>query len=173
MTEELKYDPKSKQIIKNAMFNFLYQPLEVSTNKRLKTLIIKNSLLHGNNQHWVSYRNKEYATDSTKVRPRAMNRLKAELRPLMDEYLEDLVEINTVERPYVLGFINQTLNASSSLQDYLKIFPESMHKPLKHFIDTCGSRVGKLEPEMVASIKQRNQIPIELMKKRMVLNLLI
>jgi hypothetical protein len=102
-----------------------------------------------------------------------MNRLKPDLMSLMNEYLEDLVQINTVERPYVLGFINQTLNASSSLQDYLKIFPESMHKPLKHFIDTCGSRVGKLEPEMVASIKQRNQIPIELMKKRMVLNLLI
>jgi hypothetical protein len=173
MTEELKYDPKSKRIIKEAMFAFLYQPLEVSTHKRLKTLIIKNSLLYGNNQHCLSYRGKEYAIDADSKRPRAMNRLKAELRPLMDEYLEDLVEINTVERPYVLGFINQTLNASSSLQDYLKIFPESMHKPLKHFIDTCGSRVGKLEPETIADIRHKNLIPIELMKKRMVLNLLI
>ena len=173
MTEELKYDPKSKLVIKNAMFDFLYAPLEKSTHKRLKTLIIKNSLLHGNNQHWVSYRGTEYAINPDSKRPRPMNRLKPDLMALMNEYLEDLVQINTIERPYVLGFINQTLNASSSLQDYLKIFPESMHKPLKHFIDTCGSRVGKLEPEMIATIQQRNQIPIELMKKRMVLNLLI
>jgi len=173
MTEELKYDPKTKQVIKDTLFDFLYAPVKTATLKRLKTIIIKNSLLHGNNQHWVSYRGEPYAIDSTTRKPRPMNRLKPELTLLMDEHLEDLNQINTVELPYVLGFINQALNSSSSLQDYLKIFPESMHKPLNTFITTCGYRVCKLEPETVADIRHRNLIPIELMKKRMVLNLLI
>ena len=173
MTEELIYDPKTKQIIKDKLFNFLYDPVNRNFDKRLKTIIVKNSQLHRNDQYWLSYKGINYAVNKESPMPRPMNRLKAELRPIMDDYIADQAYINEKELPYIIGFINQALNSSNSIQDYFQIFPQSIHKPLKTLIESCGCRKQYLEHDSVEAIKQRNLIPIELMKKRMVLNLLI
>lgn len=172
MAEELLYDPKTKQAIKDLLFAFLYDPAKDALKKRLKVIIINNSHLHGNAQNWLSYRGEKYSY-GPEHRTRPMNRLKESLKPVMDDYVSDLDYINEKELPYVIGFINQTLNASSSLQDYLTVFPASIHKPLKGLIDNCGCRVQKLAPETLDDIKIRNEIPIAMMKKRMVLNLLL
>jgi len=173
MTDELVYDPKTKAMIKDKIFDFLYAPVNKDFAKRLKTIIIKNSTLHGNGQLWLSYKGEYYHTGEEQRRPRPVNRLKPELKVLMDEYLEDLARLNDKELPYVLGFINQVLNSSNSLQDYFKIFPESMHKPIKQLLEKCACREQRLHDEMVEDLKRKNSIPIELMKKRMVLNLLV
>lgn len=173
MTDELVYDPRTKDVIKNEIYQFLYSPVDKEFAKRLKTIIVKNSLLHGNDQDWVSYKGEYYSASSDSMRPRPINRLKPELKPHMDEYLADVQRINNEEMPYVLGFITQVLNSSNSIQDYFKIFPESTHKPIRELVKRCGCRKESLEDDQVAKIQRRNEIPIELMKKRMVLNLLI
>ncbi|WP_289101022.1 hypothetical protein [uncultured Marinobacter sp.] len=173
MTTDITYDPKTKALIKDRLYEHLYAPVKESFNQRLKTIIVKNSVLHGNDQQWLSYKGEYYAIDQTQPRPRPMNRLHKELTSVMNEYVNDLEYLNQQELPYVLGFINNVLNSSNSLQDYFRIFPESIHGPLKDVADRCACKENRLAPETVKEIQQKNQIPIELMKKRMVLNLLI
>lgn len=173
MSEELVYDPKSKELIKTKIYEFLYAPVDRDFDKRLRTIITKNSLLHGNDQQWLAYKGEYYQFDEAKARPRPVNRLKPELKPVMDEYLADIKKLNEYELPYVLGFITQVLNSSNSVQDYFKVFPESTHKPIQALIHRCACKSAALTPELVEKLTEQNAVPIELMKKRMVLNLLI
>lgn len=173
MTDELVYDPRTKQMIKDHLYDFLYAPVVKDFKTRLKTIITRNSILHGNDQEWVAYKGEYYGMDDHSKQTKPVNRLKVELRPLMDEYLKDLEYLNKTELPYVLGFINQVLNSSNSVQDYFRIFPESTHRPIKNLIEKCGCRTEHLEDGVVIKLKKSNEVPIELMKKRMVLNLLI
>jgi hypothetical protein len=101
-----------------------------------------------------------------------LNRLVPDLHPVMDEYLKDLSDLNDVELPYVIGFINQVLNASNNLPDYLRILPESMHHTIKGLIETCPCRAVSLSEDKVLELQMKNQSSIELLKKRMVLNLI-
>ena len=90
----------------------------------------------------------------------------------MDLYLKDLNTLNTHEIPYVLGFINQVLNASNDLPDYLRVLPASIHQPIQDMINSCGCRTTQLTEETVAHLQQSNQRSIELLKQRLMLNLL-
>jgi hypothetical protein len=173
MTEELVYDPKSKQLIKDAIYGHLYMPVKRNFQKRLDTLIQKNSELHRNKQRRLMYKTEIYEMDEAGPFNRPINQVHADLKPLMQEYIEDLQKLNNQELPYVLGFINQVLNSSNSIQDYFKVFPESLHGPIQKLIDQCGCRTEHLQPETVERLQNRNKIPIDLMKQRMVMNLLL
>jgi len=102
-----------------------------------------------------------------------MNRLHPQLHPVMNEYLKETKQLNEKELPYVLGFITQVLNSSNELHDYLRLLPQSVHHPVQSLIDTCPCRAKKLSDETVDLLQQKNQIPIRLIKQRMVNNLLI
>jgi len=88
-------------------------------------------------------------------------------------YLKEVNELNMHEIPYVMGFINQVLNSSDDLNDYLRVLPETMHRPLKELMDICPCRTTKLSPETVEEMRTRNNHSIELMKRRLVTNLLL
>lgn len=173
MQDTIIYDPKTKAIIKKHIYDFLYGPVDKDFTNRLKSIINKNSLLLGNAQQWVCYKGEYYSFSYSGLRPVPMNRLRTEIRPLMDDYLTDVEEINNTEMPYVMGFITQVLNSSNNIQDYLELFPESIHKPIKAIIDQCAYRNVHLKETSVSKIHEKNLVHIELMKKRMVLNLLI
>ena len=91
----------------------------------------------------------------------------------MDEYLTDLEELNNKELPYVLGFINQVLNASCDLTDYMRVLPEAIHHPLAQMVATCPCRTTSLPEERVTHLMNKNQEPINMIKRRLVTNLLI
>ena len=118
------------------------------------------------------YKGEFYTMDKT-IPPMKMNRLVPQLRPIMEEYLIDLKELNDTELPYVLGFINQVLNTSNNLQDYLRILPESMHQALRKLIETCPCHAQSLTDTRVTDIINKNQISIAMMKQRMVRNLIM
>ena len=53
------------------------------------------------------------------------------------------------------------------------MFPTSTHKPIKDIIDKSVCSDEHLKQSDINKIQKKNLVPIELMKKRMVLNLLI
>ncbi len=172
MDTSLQHDPKTKQQIKDALYEHLYGPALKKFKTRLDTLIVKNSVSLGNSETSFMYKGDIYQMDQTPL-PRKMNRLIKILHPAMDEYLRELQKLNNYELPYVMGFINQVLNASNDPQDYLLILPQSLHYPVEKLIASCPCRNKKLTVEGIQDIQIRNQIPISLMKQRMVVNLLI
>lgn len=170
--DKLEHDPRTKQQIKDALFGFLYNPVKRQFLTRLDTLVERNTLMGGYSHRHFVYKGVLYNTEQT-VPPLKKNRLLAALRAPMDEYLLDLDNLNNNELPYVLGFINQVLNASCDLGDYLRVLPESVHLPLQQLIATCPCRNAAMTEAKVEQLKSNNQEPIQLMKQRLVTNLLI
>lgn len=170
--DRLEYDPRTKHQIKDALYKFLYDPVEKQFKARIDTLITRNAVMGGfSHKHFV-YKGVIYNADVTPP-PLKKNRLLPALRAPMEEYLADQRQLNSHELPYVIGFLNQVLNASNDLCDYLRVFPESVHQPLKKLMDTCPCRSTHLNEDRVELLKTKNQEPIDLIKQRLVTNLLI
>lgn len=170
--EQLQYDPRTKQQIKDALYDFLYTPVQNAFKLRLDTLIIRNTLLAGHGHKSFNYKGEFYSCDTGPM-PRVWNRLIPQLRPQMDDYLKDLKELNEQELPYVVGYINKVLNASNELGDYLRLLPESTHNPIEKMVASCHCHGKKLSEEQVLALRSQNENPINMMKARMVTNLLI
>lgn len=173
MTEEtLQHDPRTKQQIKDMLYNTLYAPVQEQFRKRLEALIYRNTMLMGSAHKSFVYKGVTYTCDFTPP-PRRMTRLHPQLKDEIEEYIRDVKHLNDTELPYVLGFINQVLNSSNDLCDYLRILPEPLHDSIKKLISTCPCRAQKLTEDTVHSLQERNEEIINLIKERMVLNLLI
>lgn len=171
MSEQLQYDPKSKQLIRDRLYYFLYEPVEQAFQKRLDAIIEQNSRRMGNAQRRLNYKCETYEATNPGPPDRAVNRCHKELLPLMKDYVADLEELNTQEVPYVLGYITKVLNSSESMADYFRLLPESVHEPLKKLECLCQNR--SLPDDKVEQLKARHEQPILMMKKRMVENLLL
>ena len=172
MSEQLQHDPRTKKQIKDVLYEHLYSRIEKQFKHRLDTLIMRNAVLGGYSHKSFMYKNVLYNSD-TNALPRKMNRLVVQLHPAMNDYLREAKQLNEKELPYVLGFVNQVLNSSNELHDYLRLLPQAVHHPLKKLIDTCPCKSKKLSEETVTMLRDKNQTSINLMKERMVINLLI
>lgn len=170
--EPLQHGPRTKQQIKDALFDFLYTPIQQAFKNRLDTLIFRNTVMGGYGHKSFMYKGVFYNIDPA---PPALkkNRLMPQLRTVMDEYIKELNELNEKELPYVLGFINQVLNSSDDLEDYLLLLPESVHHPVQQTISSCPCRHSKLTSDRILQIQAQNVESISLMKKRQVMNLII
>ena len=164
-------NPLSKQEIKDRLYHFLYDPLMQRMQARLSRLIQQNSLVQQTEYLGFSYKGQAYVIDS-RQQPIRLPRLVSGLRPQMDAYLEEANHINCTEIPFVLGFITQVLNSSNDLQDYLKVLPDCLHPPIREMALSCACLTERLNQSQVEDLQRRNQVPIELIKQRLVLNLL-
>lgn len=174
MDEPLQYDPRAKQQIVNAIYAFLYDPVSLSFQKRLDGLIIKNSLMLGVGSKAVAYKGQIYAmSGSGSIVSTPASRLAPALKQEMDEYLKDVAQVNEGEMPFVMGFIRQVLNSSNDMNDYLRVLPRSVHHPVEKLILSCPCRSKTLTEAAVSTLLTSNEAPINLMKRRMVLNLLV
>lgn len=169
--EQPQHDPRTKQIIKNILYELLYTPIQKQFKQRLDQLIVKNTVLGGYSHKSFMYKNVLYNCDTNEM-PRKMNRLVIQLQPAMNEYLKELKQLNEDEL-HVLGYITQVLNSSNELHDYLRLLPPSVHPSIQGLINTCTCRGKKLPDETVALLQEKNLGPVQLMKNRMVTNLLI
>lgn len=170
--EAIQHDPTIKQKIKDVLYEFLYTPVQKQAQNKLDQIILQNCMALNSPHESFIYRGVVYAKDTAKL-PRKMNRLVPQLQTQMDTYLEEMKQLNEHELPYVLGFINQVLNSSNDLHDYLRVFPPSVHQPIQDLIASCPCRTVKLPQDKVEQLQQKNQLPIDLIKKRQVINLLL
>ena len=169
--EALSHDPKTKQQIKDALYEYLYGPLQLSFKQRLDVIVLKCAKALNSQYLSFTYKGKVFALEGENL-PRRMNRLPDHLHSEMDSYLHELDEVNEKEVPYVLGFITQTLNASNDLHDCLRVLPSAVHGPIQDLINSCPYRTKRLTDESVQDLMIRNAKSIHLMKCRMVQNLI-
>ena len=172
MDEPLQHDPKTKQQIKDMLYAFLYTPVEKQLEKQLEQIITRNCLALSLGHRSFAYKGVLYNLDMSKP-PRRMNPLAPSLTGVMEDYLKEVKQLNTVELPYVLGFITAVLNASNDLHDYLRVLPDALHPPIEALIASCPGRTKKLTDFDADSMQKKHQKPIDLIRQRMVTNLLI
>jgi hypothetical protein len=171
--EALEHNPRTKQQIKDMLFDLLYAPAQNRFKKRLRDIIVRNCNLTNASHTSVIYRGNVYMTDNaTMPLPRKIPLLDDSLKPDMDDYIAETAYLNSHEVPFVLGYINQVLNVSEDLPDYLDLLPDPLHKPIMELIATCPCHNKTLTDDKKAQLKQANTIPISLMKQRLVLNLI-
>ena len=170
--ESISYsDPGVKYRIKTAIINFLYTPAFNSLQEKLEHLIVKNTLIGKYPQKAFTYKGRYYGSGDPPKSLR-MNRLVPELVDEMDEYLAESGELTEKELPYVEGYITKVLNYSNSIEIYKRLLPDYLHAIIDNtaqFIP-CLDSISDAEIE---SIKQNHTYPLELMAKRMALNLLM
>lgn len=172
MSECLKHDPTTKQQIKTVLYEALYAPVQRQFKQRIDTIIVKNTVITGFGHKSFMHKNVLYSCDTAPL-PRKLNRLDPSLAAEMADYLKDLKQLNEKEVPYVIGYINQVLNSSNDLHDYLRLLPDAVHYPIRDLIATCPCHTKKLSDETVQLLQDKNLPLIQMMKERMVTNLLI
>lgn len=170
--DPLQHDPRIKLQIKEAIFNFLYGPVKRQFQQRLDTIIITNTMLGKFTHKSFVYKGITYSCDTERP-PLKRNPLVPQLRPLMEEYLKDEKEINEQELPIIVGFINQVLNSSNGLTDYLRLFPEAVHEPVKRLIAQYPYHNQELTEEQVESLRRKHEASIFMLKRRLAENLLL
>lgn len=172
MEDQLQHDPRTKKQIKDLLYTFLYEQVDKQYKQRLDAIIKRNTLISGGFHDSFIYKEEYYCCDPHPA-PRKKNRLVPQLHSTMDAYLKEVKELNDHELPRVMGFITQVLNASNDLHDYLRVLPTSVHRPIEKLVASCPCRTKKLSDFDVDCIQKKNEASIDLMKSRMVLNLLI
>lgn len=171
MSVIMHYDPRIKQEAANAIQMLLYIPSDTSFQKRLDSIILQNSALLNEPRKYFSHRNITYTLPNA-LSDRRIPRLVPEMRPHMDKYLKDVKDLYDMEVIYVTGFISQALNLSNFPQDYLEIFPTSVHLPIKKIFANYFCIPGTTDKTLLQAFINKNQAPINMIKQRMVLNLL-
>jgi hypothetical protein len=171
--EQLQFDGRTKQIIKDSLLDFLYLPVERHFKHRLDTIIIRNTILGGHAEKTFHYKGQQYHCEETRLAPRAWNKLDSSLRADMDEYLRDVSEIEERERPFIEGYIIKVLNSSNAFGDYLRLLPDSAHQPLMSFMQACPCQTKQLNDARIEELLVKNKHTINMMKTRMVTNLLL
>ena len=169
--DKLLHDPRTKQQIKESLYEFLYGPVNKAFKARLDILIIKNTIATRSGHQAFIYKGVVYSIATVGL-PRRAARLADQFHKEMDAYLADVKEINNQEVPYVLSFINQVLNSTNELHDYLRILPDAVHRPITSLIASCPCRAKSLTAEEAEHISSKNTSAIQLMKQRLVNNLL-
>ena len=169
--EELQHDPRTKQQIKELLYEFLYSPVEDSFKKKLHAIINKNTAINNYSHNSFMYRTVIYSIDNPK--PGQQNKLSPQLQPAMNAYLSELKELNEQEMPYVLGYIQQVLNSSNELHDYLRLLPTSVHKPVQDLINTCPCKGKRLTDDTIEQFRKKNEAYLSMVRQRLVSNLLI
>jgi hypothetical protein len=172
MNERLQHDPKTKQQIKDLLYSFLYDPINKKMKEQVDSIIVKNSAMIQSSHLSFHYKGKLFSCDSGFVL-RKPNRLTPLLHPFMDDHLKEVKELNEREIPYVIGFINQVLNSSNNIRDYLRVLPTSIHRPIELLMATCPCVTYNISVETVKDIQDRNAESIIIMKSRMAINLIL
>lgn len=170
--ESLQHDGLTKSLVKNALYDYIYHPVQKDFQNRRDAIIIKNTITCGYNHKSFTYKGNFYTCDTTPP-PRRLNKLSPQLKDQMDEYLRDVDELNKKELPYVLGYINQVLNSSNNFGDYLRLFPECLHSPLNKLIATCPCHNEVLDDSQIQQLTLQNEASINLIRQRMMTNMLI
>lgn len=168
----LSHHPVTKQQVKDLLVSHLYGAAQDQFKRRLEAIIRKNSQVLSSKHLSFVYGRQIYACEDQKL-PKMINTLIPELCGDMDEYLKDLRDVSEREIPSVLDFISQVLNASSNLHDYLRVLPSCVHAPIQRLIDACPCRTKTLKDTEVQELAMCNAKATEMLKRRLVANLLI
>lgn len=170
---ELKKRAYDKSYLFGLLRDYLYEPVMAQQHQALKRIIERNNQLLNRTSNFVQFRGEMYTVSPLIKPPRMIQRLDPRLESDMLEYLHERADIDNTEKPFVMGFVNQVLNSSDHPQDYLRLLPASVHRPVLEYIQGHVIQDTWLRDDQVNALLAQNAHAIQLMKNRMVLNLLI
>lgn len=168
---DTNYGPRTKDMVKNALMIFLYEPALQHYKKKLHAISSKNMLLTHADHNSFRYKGTLYNCENTPA-PRQWNMLSKLLYPAMEEYLQEWDAICLTEIPQLDGFIVRVMNRTHNHADWLRIFPEGVRYCLQNFSISYATPPVAMSDEDVQVFKQEHSVPLTMMRERLVMNLL-
>ena len=164
------YEPNLKYRIKSRIWGVLFTPVEKELDKQLEAIASKNCQLQGLSHKSFLYKGVRFNVDTTPP-PLRSNHLAPSLKPDMEEYLDKVNEYRNHEENLITGYITMVLNICIHPRDCLRLLPTGLHAHIADLLSTCTE--STLNEEMAQVILKNNQKPIQMIKERMALNLLV
>lgn len=158
--------------LRNEIQEFMYSKVTHHISEKIQEIAEENGALTGSNSTTFAYRGEVYnsvITNRTYVKPEELH---PSLRARMDTILS-LQEDARRERDYTMNFITKVLNKSRSHEDYLAILPDCIHKPILGFLDQLEAMPRMLDGDDIKDLMRFNQKSYDLIKKRMLANMLL
>lgn len=160
-----------KQAIQTSLLNYLYEPVRQRHDKQIEALTLKNCTLRRAGVRAFRYKGDLFRSVEAPIGPIMAPRLHEDLEWEMAQMLEEQREIREVEEPMVKGYITLVLNKSDSIDDYLALLPDAVHRYITELNLPYRSPRLLLDSEVQAIIEKHARC-IQLIKERMVSNLI-
>ena len=159
-----------KYQIKNRIWYVLFTPVENDLDAQLDIIAIKNCRLQGLSHKSFLYKGVKYNADITGP-PLRSNQLAPSLKPEMEDYLSKVKEYLSNEENLIIGYITMILNLCEHPRDCLRLLPSGLHTHIESLLR--GFTETDLNEETVQEVLKKNQKPLQMIKERMALNLLL
>ena len=161
----------AKYNLKNALLQKLYVPSNKEFLKACEEILLQNNTLKGVYSSSFTYRGTNYP-NLHKTGPRSYYTLHPCLEEKFVKILHPYDEIQQFERPLVAGFIIHVLNSSDCWEDYLKVFPETLHPLIEEWRFHFKWKIPTLTEVAIADILDKHSKGLQLLRARLVWNLL-
>lgn len=168
--KQLKW--KLKALIKTEIERFLYGKADARHTRLLTELINENDLAINTIYHLCfRYKSKVYDLVPGALR-RVIPKLQPEFHERMDKLIADIDLIERSERPLAMGFVQKVLNTSDRPEDYLVLFPTSLHPAIATLLEQLPSAGSPLSMDQSAELAKANAKGLDMLKMRLVMNML-
>ena len=179
MASPLSKDALIKANIRDNLIAYVYDPPAVMYSKALNSLVERNWLLSGGKEPGFIFRGDAYLnqrplnTTST-GRPVPLRSPHPEILPELKKLIQERSFIFKHEQPQVRGYLTTVLNQVTYLPDLLKILPDCLHHPINQSIWGIRQDLLKdgLTPVQIQDLQAKGIGAMDLMRKRLVLNLI-
>lgn len=163
----------AKHAIQTALMNYLYEPVRQRHRKQVEALIVKNCILTKTVVRAFRYKGDIYRSAQAPSGPLLAAKLHDDLAPELAQMIEEQQEIHAIEEPMVKGYITLVLNLSDQIDDFLLLFPQSVHRAILNLNLTSGFGPRVIPDEAAAApVLEKHARCIQLIKERMVSNLI-
>lgn len=166
-------NPKTKYIIKEYLSDYLYKKAKNNIAEQIEQIAKDNAALHNMPSASFFYNGFVFPEETSGIfSHRAQLVLDKGLVPRMKEVMKEKKVIEE-EQCYTNNFIMVVLNASDTIADYFALMPESLHTVLTKITSKFAvEQSSALTQEKIQNILQEHSYSVDLIKKRMLLNLI-
>lgn len=167
----IKHHPLAKANVKMDLLKAVYGPGEKEFTKAIQGIIEQNSRRQGIYASSFCYRGVSYP--SGKQYPRSPYSLHPDFWATVDDLIKQRDDLEIYEKPLVSAFVTNVLNSSDYWEDFLKVLPESLHQFIHERRFLFNSQVPTLDDAQVQLILARHAKGAQLLRTRLVWNLLL
>lgn len=170
MTKADYSGPELKRWIMFSIMDILFSKQDKGYIRRRNEFIKRNAAIYNQTYPIFKYKGEQY---SLRVVPSIMTgELHPSLHQEFDAFLEEFIKLRDEEREPVRNYINQVLNISNNLSDYLKLLPEVVHDPIREAISDDSLNGKGASDKEIKDLLDKNQHIFDLIHMRVMTNLI-
>lgn len=162
-------DPTKKYNVRLMLEEFIYKPAEAQLEKKLNALMNSHSIDDPHRSMAFMFKGQVYAPKDYRS-PGKITLLSRRLYPNMEEWLKESNKLQE-EKTKASNYLTCILNEAKNLADLQALLPECLHSGLSRIGSTSDPSL--LTPEHIEAVNHQHTDSIQMIKERLVLNLLI